>query len=62
MCWGWDRKELRSAYLVILTRKPSTSPRTLGDRKLAPSVDAGERDSGGMCCRAFLDGDGRLRG
>lgn len=43
-----------SSYLVILMRKLSTSSRTLGDRKVEKSVDPGERDSGGMCCSAFL--------
>lgn len=35
-------------------RKLSTSSRTLGERKVEKSVDPGERDSGGMCCSAFL--------
>jgi hypothetical protein len=36
-------------------RKLSTSSKTLGDRKVEKSADPGERESGGMCCSAFLE-------
>lgn len=42
-------------YLEILSRKLSTSSKTLGDKKLEKSVEPGDKESGGICCRAFLE-------
>lgn len=41
-------------YSAILSRNPSTSSRMFGEKNFGKSVDDGERDSGGMCCKAFL--------
>lgn len=42
-------------YPAILSRNPSTSSRMFGEKNFGKSVDDGVRDSGGMCCKAFLE-------
>lgn len=48
-------KKETAAYFAILRRKPSTSSRMFREKNLGNSVDDGVSDSGGMCCKAFLE-------
>lgn len=49
--------ECANHYSAILRRNPSTSSRMFKEKNLGNSVEEGVRDNGGMCCKAFLDGE-----
>lgn len=47
---------LAGHYSAILSKNPSTSSRMFKEKNLGNSVDDGVSDNGGMCRKAFLEG------